>query len=108
MEEWIKKSDVLEMLSLPSDILAEYINELKGVWVDEDWQNDKWILCSDRLPEEDERVLITTKTMDKVYFGTHTKRYGFSMREGFICDDGFMWLNTALAWMPLPEPYKEQ
>lgn len=68
----------------------------------------EWILCSDRLPEEDETVLITTKAMDKVYCGTYTKRYGFSMREGFICDYGFMWLNTALAWMPLPEPYKEQ
>ena len=68
----------------------------------------EWISCSERLPDEDERVLITTKTTDKVYFGTYTKRYGFSMREGFICDDGFMWLNTALAWMPLPKPYKEQ
>jgi hypothetical protein len=37
MEEYIKKSDVLEMLSLPSDILEEYIYELKGVWADEDW-----------------------------------------------------------------------
>ena len=31
MEEWIKKSDVLEMLSLPSDILYDHIYELKGV-----------------------------------------------------------------------------
>lgn len=40
MEEWIKKSDVLEMLCLPSDILAEHIYELKGVWVDEDIAED--------------------------------------------------------------------
>lgn len=66
----------------------------------------KWIPCSERLPNEDERVLIATKTTDRIYFGTYTKRYGFSMREGFICDDGFMWLSTAIAWMPLPQPYK--
>ena len=39
MEEWIKKSDMLKMLSLPPDILAEHIHELKGVWVDENWSN---------------------------------------------------------------------
>lgn len=66
----------------------------------------EWIPCSERLPQEDESVLITTKTTDKIYFGTYTKRYGFSMREGFICGDGFMWLNTAVAWMPLPPAYK--
>ena len=33
---------------------------------------------------------------------------GFALGTGFICDDGFMWLNTALAWMycEVPEPYK--
>ena len=36
MEEYIKKSDVLEMLSLPPDILVEYIYELKGVWIDKE------------------------------------------------------------------------
>lgn len=36
MEEYIKKSDVLEMLSLPPDILAEHIYELKGVWLDKE------------------------------------------------------------------------
>lgn len=66
----------------------------------------EWIPCSERLPQEDESVLITTKTTDKIYFGTYTKGYGFSMREGFICGDGFMWLNTAVAWMSLPPAYK--
>lgn len=39
MEEYIKKSDVLEMIGLPSDILTEHIYELKGVWLDEDYEN---------------------------------------------------------------------
>lgn len=68
----------------------------------------QWIPCSERLPEEGESVLISTKTSDRVYVGTYTKRYGFERREGFICADGFMWLNTAIAWMPLPAPFREE
>ena len=70
-------------------------------------KNGGWIPCSERLPEEDEKVYISTKT-ERVYVGVYTKRYGFEKREGFICDDGFMWMNTALAWKPyvLPAPYQ--
>ena len=69
--------------------------------------NNGWIPCSEQLPEEDEKVYISTKT-ERVYVGVYTKRYGFEKREGFICDDGFMWMNTALAWKPyvLPAPYQ--
>ena len=69
--------------------------------------NNGWILCSEQLPEEDEKVYISTKT-ERVYVGVYTKRYGFEKRKGFICDDGFMWMNTALAWKPyvLPAPYQ--
>ena len=69
--------------------------------------NNGWIPCSERLPKEDEKVYISTKT-ERVYVGVYTKRYGFEKREGFICDDGFMWMNTALAWKPyvLPAPYQ--
>ena len=66
----------------------------------------EWISVKDRLPEEEERVLIYTKT-NITNYGTYTKRYGAYRKEGFICQDGFMWLNTASHWMPLPEPPKE-
>ena len=64
-----------------------------------------WISVKDRLPEEEERVLIYTKT-NITNYGTYTKRYGAYRKEGFICQDGFMWLNTASHWMPLPQPPK--
>ena len=65
----------------------------------------EWIPVSERLPDEDVRVLVSTKT-EIVTSGLYTTRYGFERREGFICGDGFMWMNTANAWMPLPSPWK--
>lgn len=104
MEEWIKKSEVLELLGLPLDILAEYIYELKGVWVDKDW--NEWIPCSERLPKETDYYLVTGQWKGEE-------------RKTWICE--FLVLNSAFgggwcnhaknpvvdAWMPLPEPYKE-
>ena len=108
MEEWIKKSEVLELLSLPSDILAEYIYELKGVWVDEDW--NKWIPCSERLPETD-------KNRKYLVCG---EKSGIYISE-FVCNTvdgtplGMSWWTAKgrycpnpIAWMSLPEPYKEK
>jgi len=67
-----------------------------------------WIPVTERLPEEERECWITPKTISKVYRGVFTRHYGECHRTGFICDDGFMWLNTALAWMycEVPEPYK--
>lgn len=61
----------------------------------------EWIPCSERLPEEGEKVLAsTTNTVfTQVFKGTH----GTS--------DSWWWNNntikTIYAWMPLPEPYRE-
>lgn len=60
----------------------------------------EWIPCSERLPEEGEKVLAsTTNTVfTQVFKGTH----GTS--------DSWWWNNntikTIYAWMPLPKPYK--
>ena len=90
-------------------ISPKYLNDtIENLLLDYNEKNNNgWIPCSEQLPKEDEKVYISTKT-ERVYVGVYTKRYGFEKREGFICDDGFMWMNTALAWKPyvLPAPYQ--
>ena len=69
----------------------------------------RWNLCSEHIPEEGRECWITAKTTEEVYRGIFTEFYGIRHDVGFICDDGFMWWNTAKAWMycEKPEPYKE-
>ena len=67
-------------------------------------EEQEWIPCSERLPEENmTRVLTTVKT----------SRKGLNVRSGtyhdglFMNDNGDVWEATdkeLKAWMPLPEP----
>lgn len=67
-------------------------------------QQQDWILVSERLPEGEYRVLITD---------------GYMVTVGWLGRDSQEWYtglvrwsekyqNSVLAWMPLPEPYKEE
>lgn len=61
--------------------------------------SDKWIPCSERLPEENGSYIVTS--MDYV----DTFEAVFDAGEWFsidYCDD----IKNVIAWMPLPEPYK--
>ncbi len=61
-------------------------------------ETDDWIPCSERLPEEEGPYLLTAKTASGI-------RY---VRMGLLYSDGkFGNHNSVIAWMPLPEPYKE-
>lgn len=41
MTEYVKKSDVLEIVkTMPSDLIVEYIYDLKGLWIDEAEQTE--------------------------------------------------------------------
>ena len=68
----------------------------------------RWSPCDKGEPDEDMECWVTGKTTDALYRGNFTKRYGERRDKGFITSGGFMWWNTALAWMPIyePEPYK--
>ena len=68
--------------------------------------NNEWIPVEERLPEEGQEVWISVKT-DCVRRGMYTKCFGFGMREGFICSDGFVDINAVNAWKLyiMPEPY---
>lgn len=64
----------------------------------------EWISPDDRLPEHQQRYLVTIKThKGKVV------RSGTYFCELFMNDNGDIWKSTdkeVTAWMPLPEPYK--
>ena len=65
--------------------------------------NDGWIQCSDRLPEENQQVILQdfygNITIEKMKIADGVK--GFS--------DGDWWssANNYVSWQPLPEPFKE-
>lgn len=62
----------------------------------------QWIPCSERLPEKFGNYLVSVK------------RHGWNCEEHIENDiaywddlEGFHKVDEVLAWMPLPEPYKE-
>jgi hypothetical protein len=67
-------------------------------------EQTRWIPCSERLPEEDGDYLVTTKWKGSysgnVYIETHVAYYRKKSKEWDYVD--------IIAWMPLPEPYKEE
>lgn len=64
-----------------------------------------WIPCSERLPSEDEEVLVCDKdgTMEVCDLETFGRGVGLKWtdKNGYEC-----WLDV-IAWMPLPKPYEE-
>lgn len=64
----------------------------------------KWIPCSERLPEKNKPVLGWYK--DNPFSGY---TYGIVMKTnmGWVFDYGNRYCSSIAAWMPLPEPCKE-
>lgn len=69
----------------------------------------RWITCSERLPEEDGQYLITVKykhvndSYEDVY-AEHGEWY--DGRWDMFCFGHCGEVEDIIAWMPLPEPYK--
>ena len=64
----------------------------------------EWILCSERLPEYRETVIISTFWGVKTGYLDSTEAYGDFWE--IIEEDGDTALHNVYAWMPLPKPYK--
>lgn len=65
----------------------------------------RWILCSERVPEEDEQVLVYL--YDSPYIAWIDSNGEWNTEE-FTLDKEKEREDEPIAWMPLPEPYKER
>ena len=101
MNKWIAEFELEDGDTMPEHMDLNYM----GAKIDFHCR-PMWIPVSERLPEDGEVILFSTKT-DRVfvgrYFDNDTKRQWYSFR-----DEAFAWNNVVTAWMPLPEPYREE
>ncbi|WP_420197350.1 DUF551 domain-containing protein [Escherichia coli] len=61
---------------------------------------DSWISCSERMPAQDDWILIYSKHGE--YMAGQVQGEYVELSDGTLS-----WLGNALYWMPLPEPPKE-
>jgi hypothetical protein len=83
------------------EALAEAIRLLKN----EQSEEPRWIPISERLPQENERVLVTIQTPHRT-----SVRSGIFFYPFFSIDNGDCWRfneEEVVAWMSLPKPYRE-
>lgn len=87
--------DQLQVIEEEYSKMAKELAELR--------QQNRWVPVSERLPDYNEEVLITNGkyvTIDTRYFLENTED-----GEAYTWDiNGW---DDVIAWMPLPEPYKE-
>ena len=57
----------------------------------------RWIPCSERLPQDEQKVLITTRSGNLIDVDTSIFYHASAFWEHYV-----------IAWMPLPEPYKAE
>ena len=75
-------------------------------------QEQRWIPCSERLPEDKTAYYLATVANRGLFFTTTLNdnvdcvRWDYDKRKG---QDSWHWCTerTVIAWMPLPEPYSE-
>ena len=107
MNDCISRQAAIEMIrndmKLHHDYLSGKYRKALGMAV-KALETEQWIPCDKGEPDEDMECWVTVKTTDALYRGNFTKRYGERRDKGFITSGGFMWWNTALAWMPIYEP----
>lgn len=107
---WFRIGETLVEESKMHITAEQAINKIRGYMIRMKKPENQWIPCDKGEPDEDMECWVTVKTTDTLYRGNFTKRYGERRYKGFITSGGFMWWNTALAWMPIyePKPYKEK
>jgi hypothetical protein len=93
--------DATRAMDLNYGQIMDYIDNLPSVTP----QEPRWIPVSERLPEDRELVLCSSKrggVFEGRYFDDETDCQWYAFRN-----DEFVRNDVIDAWMPLPEPYRE-
>ena len=103
MEEWIKKSDAMDAVmwgnGLDGSVVDDICEKIEALPSADRPQG--WIPCSERLPEPGSwAIWCSIKGIIQV------ARWKEDAIDHFFPDQGFFDLEDAVAWMPLPEPWK--
>lgn len=103
--------EIIKGLQAVNEHIGKHFNE-GGAWMAEFIDNaikaleqTRWIPVSERLPNESADVLCNTDSKE-IFISTY---YG-KMNSGiayFVDNNGRMWEDDVIAWMPLPKPYTE-
>ena len=91
VKEWLAKWEGY----IDADIIARMQHRI--IDIPSAQPESKWAPVSERLPEEDGLYLVTDHKGEIV-------RYVFSNNES----SRDYWIRCAVAWMPLPEPYRAE
>ena len=115
MNDLISRQDALKALdemsykspheSATSVVRKKHFGEILEKFIMQQPSAQQWIPCSERMPEEYVSVLC----YQPIYEGNNIW-IGYLNADGFWVDsDGWEKLtNSATAWMPLPEPFKDK
>ena len=104
----MRKEELINLLRLAQhnygNLVWFYNNAVKANMAQ--LNNNGWIPCSERLPEDDSNCIVTVELPS----GAIVVGFGWFDRVGVCWYVGVQELRTtnALAWMPLPAPYRQK
>ena len=101
--EWLTSHNDIEFCEEEEKLIIGFLKDTAESFMRENQSAQQWIPCSERLPEKFGDYLVSVK------------RHGWNCEEHIENDiafwddlEGFHKAEEVLAWMPLPEPYKEE